>query len=288
MPFRQLTVLLNLCSLNDSNMTPKKLFRWLHRSYNEKLSSTWKTWLWLQHAGVPHEKDIHIFGKLDGINGSILDLGANAAIFANSLFQVNSSMRVHSWEPNKKMRPYLAATKLLHPLRFSYRLLAAGVEAEYIDLHIPVTPDSDMSPSGSLDPHEFEKDYVQERLLQESGQHQGYQFIQQRVKVVPVDDYQLNPVAIKIDVEGFELQALQGLRITLERCHPLLMIENNNADRWFGLLKELGYELYSYDHEKQRLSIIERYCPTLNVIGLHAAAPQSVLDRLQPLIAAGQ
>ena len=263
----------------------KKIFQLIHKSRHKSLSSVWNTWLWHQYCGFPHEEDIYLFSNLNGVSGMVLDLGANAAVFSSSLFQVNQSLRVQSWEPNKKMRPFLRATKVLHPLRFSYRMLGAGVKSEQIDLHIPVAPDKDMTPSGSLDPEEFEKDYVQERLLEESGENEGYSFIKQKVKVARVDDFNLQPVAVKIDVEGFELQALQGMQATLERCSPLLMIEDNNADRWFGFLKDLGYILYSYHHNEQQLRVIEEHCPTLNVIGLHLNTPVQVRERLLPLLA---
>ena len=262
----------------------KSFFRYIHIKYRHRMSPLWACWTWQQYCGRPHEVDIHLLARLEGMQGMVLDLGANAAVFANSLFMINNTLKVQSWEPNKSLRRYLIATLLLHPRRFRYRLLAAGEHNHQVDLHIPVTLSADLSPSASLDPAEFEKDYVKKRLENVTGKPQSVDFKRQRVRVQAVDDARLHPDVIKIDVEGWELEALLGLRQTLQRCHPLLMIEKNNIDRWLGFLRDLGYILYSYNHERTRLNVIGERCPTLNVIGLHPDSPAEIRQRLAGLI----
>jgi FkbM family methyltransferase len=44
--------------------------------------------------------------------------------------------------------------------------------------------------------------------------------------------------AIQLDVEGYEGPALHGARKTIERCRPLIVVENIPRD---NILKELGY-----------------------------------------------
>jgi hypothetical protein len=52
---------------------------------------------------------------------------------------------------------------------------------------------------------------------------------------------------IKVDVEGFELLALQGAEATLDRCRPVLYVENDRIDQSPALVEWLwskGYRLW--------------------------------------------
>jgi FkbM family methyltransferase len=49
---------------------------------------------------------------------------------------------------------------------------------------------------------------------------------------------------IKLDVEGFELAALQGAEETIERCRPTLYVENDRLDRSQALIEWLWSKQY--------------------------------------------
>jgi hypothetical protein len=50
---------------------------------------------------------------------------------------------------------------------------------------------------------------------------------------------------IKIDVEGMEVEVLQGAQRTIESCHPVILVEiiKSNSDLLRGWLEERGYKI---------------------------------------------
>jgi len=67
-------------------------------------------------------------------------------------------------------------------------------------------------------------------------------------RVETLDSQGLDPIFVKIDVQGFEYQVLLGARATLKRSEPMLLVENVRADsRLIRLTEELGYEEFHYD-----------------------------------------
>ena len=59
----------------------------------------------------------------------------------------------------------------------------------------------------------------------------GDKFVQQK----RLDDYTLNDVDyIKIDVEGHELKVLKGAIATIERCNPIIVIEENGSQELYN------------------------------------------------------
>ncbi len=67
------------------------------------------------------------------------------------------------------------------------------------------------------------------------------------VPLVTIDSYEFQGVGlIKLDVEGFELQALQGAVNTIARCKPVLYVEDDRLEKRSALrafIGELGYTI---------------------------------------------
>ncbi len=265
----------------------KRLQKWMTDQLLRIIPVRWQYLCWQLTNREPHEADINLFRHLGGIPGLVLDLGANYGQFALSVFCVNKHLAIESWEPNPQLRWPLRFIKCLHPRRFRYRLQGAGDQPGEITLHIPVSSEkihaSDLTTNASLDPDEFEKEYVQQRLHDYNHQ-QDYHLQAIPVKITTVDQQPICPLIIKIDVEGWELQALQGMQATLERHHPMLMIEVNNHKRWYPWLRKMGYHTFIYQQQPPALLLVEGYTPELNVFCLHPQSPTQLLQQLQPLL----
>jgi hypothetical protein len=68
---------------------------------------------------------------------------------------------------------------------------------------------------------------------------------QETVPVMKLDDFELTPDLIKMDVQGFEPYVLQGALTTLKRSSPVLMLEVEGTairNKIHSILKPLGYE----------------------------------------------
>lgn len=85
-----------------------------------------------------------------------------------------------------------------------------------------------------------------------SGQHQLRAANAGAVPTLRIDDLNLDACdAVLLDVEGFEIAALTGAHKTLQRCRPLVVVEENKRCRTFGHqpgdlevhLRLLGYRL---------------------------------------------
>ncbi len=260
----------------------KNLLRPLYQSL---LTPRWREIIAQYRSGRVSEIDIELFRCLDGIDGLVIDAGANRGQFALSLLHINRTLKVCSFEPNPALRWSLLLLAMLYPLRFRFRLRGLSTHRQNMTLHVPTIRQMDLSSNASLDVREFSKDYVQQRLSDYAQRWRGrYGMRRRQVRLLPLDELNCSPLAIKIDVEGWEMQTLQGMQQTLARCHPVLMIEINNQHRFMPWLREMGYRFVVYEPTRQQLLPTETGAGHLNIFAIHPQMPAAVAGRIRPLL----
>lgn len=229
-----------------------------------------------------HEPDFEIFDWLIDTPGLVLDVGANRGHSALDVLRHTRHMHVFSAEPNSEHRLSLLLIRLLHPVRFRFSLVAAGDALSRKTLLIPGNRNDSLSAYASLNPVEFEKDHIRD-FLAKSGidSHDISSFRQVSTRVVPLDCLSLSPDFIKLDVEGFELQALQGLKVTLQYLQPALLIEMTHPEHWMLFVKSFGYDFYYYDAPN---GVLKSYQDTGDVINLLCLHPNSQSKVTQVLL----
>ncbi|MBS0640790.1 MAG: FkbM family methyltransferase [Acetobacteraceae bacterium] len=170
-----------------------------------------------------------------------LDCGANIGTHA-----VEWARRMTGWgslyaiEPQERVYYALAGNLALNNC-FNARALCAAVGAATGQLRIPVLDHSREASFGSL---ELRPRANQERIGQTADYSENGTV---EVPVFSIDSLELARVdLIKIDVEGMEMDALDGASSTIERCRPALIVEWYKADKAAlrARLEGFGYATY--------------------------------------------
>lgn len=169
-----------------------------------------------------------------------LDCGANVGVHA-----VEWSKLMHDWgqviaiEAQERIFYALAGNITMNNC-FNCRAIWAAVGAKSGEIGVPVPDYFRPSSFGSL---EIKKNVNNEFI----GQEIDYENLQS-TRMVPIDDLNLGRVDfIKIDIEGMEMEALQGAHRTIARCLPQLLIERIKSDsaEISEYLENLGYRLFA-------------------------------------------
>jgi FkbM family methyltransferase len=154
------------------------------------------------------EPELHALGRLVRPGGLSLDIGANKGVY--SYLMAGISDRVAAFEPNPKMFWVLSRCVPRNVDCHNVALSNSDGEAEMI---LPVQRSGRYSNQGGT---------LQSRKMEDSDKELGSIRVAQR----RLDSYDLRDVTfIKIDVEGFEFEVLEGARDTLARERPVLLIE---------------------------------------------------------------
>jgi FkbM family methyltransferase len=177
---------------------------------------------------------VPLFIELTRRSQYILDIGANSGLYSVLACAANPTASVIAWEPipgfAEKIRRNLL-TNNFGP-RAVVRECAVSDTAGEVDFYI--SDDSTMS-----------------SLSDSNASLYGHTTTRVRAKVERLDDALPMGFAvdlIKIDVEGYEYEALVGAKRLLERLRPQIIFEclpNTDSSLIETLLRDLGYSIYS-------------------------------------------
>lgn len=153
------------------------------------------------------------------LEGSYIDVGANIGNHTVFFGLFTRAKKIHAIEANPRVVPYLKSN------------ITSNKLAGKVKLHTVAAGKRD----GRAGLQEVEADQVGGTKVVEGDQ----------VDIKAIDSLRIkNVVLVKIDIEGYEMQALKGMRKIIERDEPELFIEvttrQNFADI-FGFLQQFGY-----------------------------------------------
>jgi FkbM family methyltransferase len=196
---------------------------------------------WLR---LPHERDFRVFRHLDLESPLALDIGANRGQSLMSLWVTCRRPRIVAFEPIAGLAQKLR--EAAPPGLQQVEPFALSREAGEADIHIPVYNGyvyDGLAALDELDAHWLANGrmyrYRPERL----------EIVIERVEIRTLDSFELAPDIVKIDVQGAERQVVEGAVETLERTHPVLLVEAPSADV-IDVVARFGYRPYAFTGRK--------------------------------------
>lgn len=200
---------------------------------------------WLRR---PHDDDYRVFGMFPGRTGVFLDVGANAGMSALSFRIYNKSCPIVSVEPNPFHEADLRFVgRLARP--FTYKLWAAGAREDELTLHVPVHRGVPITAEASLLREQVASSSSLRQRVGDALDTGELEIVARTVPVRPLDRLGVHPAFVKLDVQGFEHQALIGLTDTIARARPVLLVERPEPDV-DALLSEWGYGPHELDGDR--------------------------------------
>lgn len=217
---------------------------------------------WLRR---PHDEDYAVFALFPGRTGPFLDVGANAGMSALSFRIYDRTTPILSIEPNPFHEDDLRfVSRLAQP--FAFRLWAAGDEDGEMTLHVPIYRGVPLTTEASLVRDEVVESPSLRDRLGAGMDSADFEIASRTVPVRRLDVLGVDPAFIKLDVQGFEHAALVGLRDTLSRGRPVLLIESPGDDVR-ALVAAYGYSAYSYD--AARRTLVAEVAGGVNTVFVH-------------------
>ncbi len=197
-----------------------------------------------------HDEDFLFFKNLDlNKRGLFLDIGANSGQAAMTFAILSKQFHIISFEPNVYLEKELKVVKHFLGKRFEYFMVGAGDVNVAMDFFIPLKQGVLMSEEGSFSYSKQLSENTKKRL------GKNYKIIKHKFNIKRIDNFDLYPDIIKIDVEGFEHKAVLGMLKTIKKNKPILLIEErSNKEEIFDLLKPLGYHFYHYTKKTNSLT----------------------------------
>lgn len=196
---------------------------------------------------LPHDPEYLGLSKLslEESSGLFLDVGANIGLSALTCHRLLPLMSIFAVEPNPANERALATIEKNNSL-FTYRICAAGNSEGMTKLFVPRLGRFWLHTMASMCYDSLIASLASSAAPR--GAATKALVIDYDVHILTIDSLNLNPTIMKIDVEGFENDVLEGALRTLRESRPIVLLEIN--DRSFehcrSLLSSMDYALKYY------------------------------------------
>jgi FkbM family methyltransferase len=200
---------------------------------------------WIHIAGEEHEQELKFLTSLfpqEVVNATAIDVGANIGFFSYVLSK--HFKQVLAFEANDMLTGYLSAYNPGNIAVYHQALSSAQGDAT---LYIPVRDSMPLVGWASLKP----------------GNCPGVdEHIQRPIQIVALDSLEVKDVGfMKIDVEGHEVEVLEGAYDTIFRYRPTILIEvkDDNLNRVSEFFAKINYRMTKLEDWTNKTSSPENY-----------------------------
>jgi len=191
---------------------------------------------------IPFENDFNALALFPISVGAVfLDVGANRGQSTDAILMKKSGVKIHLFEPNKVLCDKLQ-TSFGQRANIVINNFGLGDQAAEETLVVPVYKQWLFDGLGSF--HEAEaRDWLRGRMFFYDDRF--LTLIKSRSRIERLDDLNLSPFFIKLDVQGYEYKALKGGERTIIRHEPVLLVESPD-DHLVAYLRQLGVQMYAF------------------------------------------
>lgn len=198
---------------------------------------------------IPFEQDFKALSLLSIPENSLfLDVGANRGQSTDAIFMnVEKKIRLHLFEPNQFLCQKLSKF-FGHDSQVTINNFGLGDQDTSSTLFVPFYNQWMFDGLASFVKHEAVS-WLQNRVFFYKQELLKIQKTNCQVK--KLDNLNLDPFFIKLDIQGYEFSALRGSEQTIKKYKPILLIENpDNLDEIINYLRGFGYQIYSFQEDK--------------------------------------
>ncbi len=206
---------------------------------------------------LPHEKDYYGIKLLinNKINDSIIDVGGNLGISAMGFRELGYKNKIFLFEPNK----YLFEKFIINKLLKGYKNICAfnfalGFRNETKNFYYPYYKNFCLHYFCS-----FDKEYIKNSLKM-TFNNKKFRIFNKPMKIKKFDNINLKcvPKLVKIDVEGFDYEVLKGMKKSIDKHKPIILVEFNKSN-FFKIKKLLKkYNVWVYFYKSNEFKIFNK------------------------------
>jgi FkbM family methyltransferase len=192
---------------------------------------------------LSYEEDFNAISLFPEENTLYLDIGGNQGAVIDTLLLKNKNCKIYSFEPNPEVYKATYSRFKNNPRVDIFNFGLGKKEGEF-KLYVPVYRGYKFDGLGSLDSN-FDDTWLLESIF---FYNKKFLLMHEVVcSIKRLDDLNLAPFFIKIDVEGFELEVLLGGEKMIEKSHPIILVESVEKDSEIMIfLEKFGYKMYRY------------------------------------------
>ena len=221
------------------------------------------------HCESPeHSPELRSFLEGSGSSGLLVDVGAHNGFFSLLYAVAHPANRVLAFEPSDEL-----GSRARH-------LVAINHLGDRVEISSCVVSDK-VEDIGFF--RDSASGFVQSQAF--SG-HENSGFVSVNLQATTLDNEcqvrQLQPSVIKVDVEGYEWEVLQGAQQTLKTHHPVIFLELHlnyleqrglEAKGVLALLESCGYRFFSTEGRQLTSSLIAgSWLPVVRIVCRHAVS----------------